>query len=880
MIKQAGNRLNMLNNKDNKVNSDGLNNNLISNHTPMMQQYLRIKAENPDMLLFYRMGDFYELFFDDAVKAAKYMDISLTKRGKSNDKPIPMCGVPYHAVDQYLAKLIRQGHSVAICEQIGDPATSKGPVERQVVRILTPGTVTDEALLDNHSDNLLAAVTSNRKGNWSLAWINLSSSDFRVSMHQDKSSLLNELERLQAREILCSESDLQWLAETTYTFEPRPDWEFDAQTGYRNLCKQFATKDLHACECDNQPLIHAAAGAVVQYLKLTQRTALPHIQFLKRDHVQHAIILDGVSRRNLEINQNLRGGEEFTLFSILNHCHTTMGARLLKRWLSQPLTDIYIINQRLDAVLGLLENAGYLDISTHLKQVSDIERILARIALFSARPRDLSRLRDTLVSLPELKASLQQLDNQACKMMADDISLFDDLKHLLHNAIIDNPPLLIRDGGVIADGYNVELDEFRQLTDQSSDYLDALEKSERSNSGLSTLKVGYNRVHGYYIEVSRRESDSVPEHYNRRQTLKNVERFITPELKQYETKILASSSEALHLEKQLYEELLTTIQLQITELQGLAAILARIDVLVSFAQYSDENQVVRPSFLNKPCINITDGRHPVVAHSIDDDFVPNSTVLDHHERLQIITGPNMGGKSTYMRQTTLLVLMAHCGCPVPATNAVFGPVERIFTRIGASDDIASGRSTFMVEMSEAATIMHHANETSLVIIDELGRGTSTYDGVALAWACAEALALQNRCLCLFATHYFELTQLANKDNGISNLHFDAQEYGQELVFLHHVSPGPADKSYGIQVAGLAGLPSSVIKKALNRLETLEQKRYHSQVEDTVAKTEAAPLQRIEKSEAYFSKTIRQIDLDSISAREALEILYSLKKHLD
>jgi len=870
----------MLNNKNNnsskKVSADRSN----SGHTPMMQQYLRIKAENPEMLLFYRMGDFYELFYEDAVKASKYLDISLTKRGKSNDQPIPMCGVPYHAVDQYLSKLIKQGHSVAICEQIGDPATSKGPVDRQVVRILTPGTVTDEALLDNFSDNLLAAVISNGSDNWALAWINLSCSDFRVSMHKNRDALLTELERLQATEVLCSESDVELLSEIGHRVESRPDWEFDTHSGYRNLCKQFGTRDLHATECDAQPLIHAAAGAIIQYLKITQRTALPHITGFKREHVANTIILDGSSRRNLEINLNLRGGEEHTLFSILNHCQSAMGSRLLKRWLSQPLTDSVQINQRLDATAALTENAGYLEISAHLKQISDIERILARIALFTARPRDLSRLRDTLIVLPDLKVSLNQLGSSASDLLAEKITLFEELRELLISAVIKSPPLLIRDGGVIADGFNGQLDDLRQLTEQSSDYLAALEESERKSSGLSTLKVGYNRVHGYYIEVSRRESDKIPEHYSRRQTLKNVERYIIPELKQYETKILTSSAEALHLEKQLYDNLLKTIQGQISELQSLATELARIDVLSSFAQYSDENEVVRPHFQTKPLINVVDGRHPVVEHSIDNDFVPNSAILDGNDRLQIITGPNMGGKSTYMRQTALLVLMAHCGCPVPASGATFGPIERIFTRIGASDDIASGRSTFMVEMSEAATILHQANETSLVIIDEIGRGTSTYDGMALAWACAEALAVQNRCLCLFATHYFELTRLETNIEGISNLHFDAEEYSNELVFLHHARPGPADKSYGIQVAGLAGIPQSVIKKALNRLETLEQKRYHSHVEQIADKNNEAHPDPDATTEAFFSNTIRKINPDTITAREALELLYSLKKHLD
>jgi len=849
-------------------------------HTPMMQQYLRIKAENPDLLLFYRMGDFYEMFFDDAVKASRYLDISLTARGKANGDPIPMCGVPYHAAEQYLAKLVKQGHSVAICEQIGDPATSKGPVERAVARILTPGTLTDEALLDNHSDNLLAAVSVNSSGNWALAWINLSCGDFRATMHLNLDSLLTDLDRLQAKEILCSEEVRDELSVTPYHYTTRPEWEFDVDTAYRNLCKQFSTHDLHATECDEQPLIQSAAGAIIQYLKLTQRMALPHIHTLKREHVRQTIILDAASRRNLEINRNLGGGEEHTLYSVLNNCQTAMGSRLLKRWLSQPLTDTTRIGLRLDTVESLATNEAYMDIQSLLNQVSDIERILSRIALFTARPRDLSRLRDTLEILPSLVSKLDNISKSFKTKLSVSLNLFEDLHRLLQQAIIESPPLLIRDGGVIAQGYNEQLDEYRQLTDQSSNFLKQLEESERVTTGLNSLKVGYNRVHGYYIEISRRESDNVPLHYNRRQTLKNVERFIIPELKQYETKILASSSEALYLEKQLYEKLLISIQTQLTDLQALAHSLSRLDVLTGFAQYQDENPVVRPSFQLQTGIHISNGRHPVVEQSLVADFVPNGTKLDQKNHLQIITGPNMGGKSTYMRQTALLTLMAYCGCPIPATEAKFGPIDRIFTRIGASDDIASGRSTFMVEMSEAATILHQANETSLVIIDEIGRGTSTYDGMALAWACAEALATNNHSLCLFATHYFELTHLEETIAGVSNIHFDAEEYGDEIIFLHQARPGQADKSYGIQVARLAGLPSEVIKKAANKLETLEQKGYHAGVKTSV-NTEATETPEISEQIALsISDKIRQCDPDTMTAREALDLLYSLRAKFD
>ncbi len=862
----------------------------------MMRQYLSIKAENPELLLFYRMGDFYELFFDDAVKASKLLDISLTARGKANGDPIPMCGVPYHAVEPYLAKLIKQGLSLAICEQVGDPATSKGPVERKVARILTPGTVTDEALLEHHTDNLLAAIARNKNDDWCLAWVNLSSGQFSVAMYQDFNAANNDLERLLVKEILCSENIVELIAELTtaliteseFTFSSRPHWEFDAETGYRNLCSQFSTHDLHNTECEDQPLIHSAAGAILQYLKLTQRAKLPHIKTLTREHPKRYLILDSASRRNLEINVNLRGTESHTLYSVLNHCHTAMGSRLLKRWLSQPLTELPRIEARLDISNALLDNNHYVDIASQLKHLSDVERILARIALLTARPRDLSRLRDTFSALPELVTNLKTNANPVLSELAEQIPLFTDLLQHLEVAVIESPPLLIRDGGVIANGFNQRLDELRQLTDQSSNYLSELEQREREATNLSTLKVGYNRVHGYYIEISRRESSQAPEHYNRRQTLKNVERFIIPELKQYETKILASSADALYLEKQLYDELLLTIQQHLEQLQTLANILARLDVLTSFAQYADENKVVRPKFTLESGVTISNGRHPVVEQSLEADFVTNSTQLNVSNRLQIITGPNMGGKSTYMRQTALITLMAFCGCPVPAAEVTLGPIDRIFTRIGASDDIASGRSTFMVEMSEAATILHSANATSLVIIDELGRGTSTYDGMSLAWACAAALATENRCLCLFATHYFELTKLAEQVEGIGNLHFDAEEYADELLFLHQARVGPADKSYGIQVAGLAGLPKSVIKKAKNKLESLEQNRYDPQQQISDKDDQLTLLINAENASseqplnndvraAQIVGAIEKCEPDSMTARQALDLLYSLKK---
>jgi len=852
----------------------------LDNHTPMMRQYFSIKAEHPDTLLFYRMGDFYELFYDDAKRAARLLDISLTKRGKSNGTDIPMCGVPYHAVETYLLKLVKQNVSVAICEQIGDPATSKGPVERQVVRLVTPGTLTDEALLSDTQEQLLAAIKQGPEKNYCLAWINLSSGEFFVNTLTSWQALTAQLERLQCQEILAAESTQEALASLNYPISFRPDWEFDDRAGYSRLCEVLGTQDLHSMELQSDSLSHGTCGAVIAYLEYTQRAQLPHIRRIQRESTADYIELDKSSRRNLELTQNLMGGIDHSLFAQLNHCAMAMGSRRLQRWLQAPLRDQTQIKQRLKVVSSLDESYLIDELRELLKQVGDIERICGRIALRSARPRDLSRLRDSLHIVPALSALLTDSQNSELQSLAKNLPEHSALKTYLDGAIIETPPLLIRDGGVIAYGFNEQLDELRSLHEDSDSTLANIEARERETTGLQTLKVGYNRVHGYYIEISRRESDIVPEHYTRRQTLKNVERFITPDLKTIETKLLSSSAEALSLEKQLYNQLIEHLQDQLETLYELSQQLANLDVLHSFALYAQQTPCCYPAFTEQNMLSITDGRHPVVEAQTDINFVPNSVTLSQESRLHMITGPNMGGKSTYMRQIALLTIMAHCGCPIPAVAANFGPIDRIFTRIGASDDIASGRSTFMVEMSEAATILNYATPNSLVLIDEIGRGTSTYDGLSIAWATAEHLCHTNQALTLFATHYFELTELANLFTEIINRHFAADHQTGKLVFLHQIRDGATDDSYGIQVASLAGLPDSVIKKARLRLETLEQKRYDPLQTDSVNEHQQRKPERSKDNSNLLAEQLNSIQLDTLSPKQALDLLYKLHDDLN
>ncbi|WP_409025779.1 DNA mismatch repair protein MutS [Gallibacterium anatis] len=851
----------------------------LSSFTPMMQQYLKIKAEHPDILLFYRMGDFYELFFDDAKRASQLLDISLTKRGKTDGDPIPMAGVPYHAVEGYLAKLVQLGESVAICEQIGDPATSKGPVERKIVRIVTPGTISDEALLPERQDNLIACVYYEKKI-FGLATLDMSSGRFQISELADEAALTTELQRIMPVEILYPE-DFAYirLLEPYKGLRRRPTWEFELVTAIKLLTKQFGTQDLKGFGVDKAIVALCAAGCLLQYAKETQRTALPHINAISLSQERDFIVIDVASRRNLELTQNLAGGTENTLASVLDYCSTPMGSRLLKRWIHQPLRHKKSLLNRQNAVKNLIQQERYSDFKPLLQQIGDMERILARIALRSARPRDLTRLRQALGQLPQIIQLLQQHNqHQQFDMLLSKLQDFSELFALLTRAIIETPPLLIRDGGVIASGYHQELDEWRELATGATQYLENLEIRERQQTGIDTLKIGYNAVHGYYIQISRGQAERAPTHYIRRQTLKNAERFIIPELKDYEDKVLKAKGAALALEKQLYDELFDLLLPHLSALQTTSLTLAELDVLANLAERAETLNYVAPTFSEQTLISIEAGRHPVVETVLQDPFIANPLDLNQKRHLLIITGPNMGGKSTYMRQTALITLMAYIGSFVPAQQAVIGPIDRIFTRIGASDDLASGRSTFMVEMSEMANILHQATPQSLVLIDEIGRGTSTYDGLSLAWACAEWLATQLKSLTLFATHYFELTSLPQQLPGCLNIHLDAKEHNDTIAFMHSVQEGAANKSYGIAVAQLAGVPRPVIQLAKQKLKQLEKlSLQNSQINDYQTELDFNPEPEFDANSEAILQQLAQIDPDDLTPKQALAMLYQLKK---
>ncbi len=847
-----------------------------SNYTPMMQQYLRIKADYPHILLFYRMGDFYELFFDDARCASRLLDITLTSRGKHGDNPIPMAGIPYHAVESYLAKLIKKGQSVALCEQVGDPSTSKGPVERKVTRIVTPGTVTDEALLDERRDNLLVAVKQH-KGRFGIASLDISSVRFSILEVDGESALVDELERLKPSELLYDETESNKLLQKYPCIRPMPPWHFDIDSATRLLTKQMGTRDLSGFGCEDLHTALAAAGCLLQYAQDTQRAALPHIQSIITEQRNEIVLLDQASRRNLELEFNLSGNQEHTLASVMDCTSTAMGSRLLRRWINSPLRDHDTLRQRYHCIAILGENRVYESIQKILKGIGDIERILTRIALKTARPRDLAMLRFALAELPALQQLIDNLDAPLLTTLQHSIREYPDLHHLLTKAIIEEPPVLIRDGGVIATGYDDELDRLRSLSENADQFLIDLEIREKERTAIPTLKVSFNRVHGYYIEISRLHSDNVPDDYTRRQTLKNSERFITPELKKFEDQVLSARERSLAREKLIYENLLEELLPHIPALQQSAAAIAELDVLSNFAERADTLNLNSPELTTTPSIEIEGGRHPVVEKNLDTTFVANDTLLDDKRRMLIITGPNMGGKSTYMRQTALIVLLAHIGSYVPAKRAVIGPVDRIFTRIGASDDLAGGRSTFMVEMTETANILHNATEQSLVLMDEVGRGTSTFDGLSLAWACAKHLATNIKAFCLFATHYFELTTLPETLSATCNVHLDAIEHGDKIVFMHAVKEGPANQSYGLQVAALAGVPANVIKEAKKRLAQLEADTPHNSTisapspQMSLFNAEAATHPAVDKLTA--------IDPNNMTPMQALETLFKLKKML-
>lgn len=873
--------------------------------TPMMRQYLSIKAEHANELVFYRMGDFYELFYDDAKTAARLLDVTLTARGKSGGEPIPMCGVPYHAAEGYLAKLVRLGISVAICEQIGDPATTKGPVERKVMRVVTPGTVSDEALLDAARDNLLVAVCVQHHKNqrvFGIACLDVSSGKFFAFDVEGVDALRDQIARLGPAELLLPENLAEKsLFEQLAGARNRPIWEFDPDTAKRQLNAHFGTRDLQGFGCDADMVAIGAAGCLLNYAQETQRAELNHIHSLSVEYPERNVQLDAATRRNLEIDTNAQGEEENTLFDVFNHCSTAMGGRHLRRWLNNPQRDKHELETRLDAISELQQNDLFADLQERLKNIGDLERILGRVALRSARPRDLSRLASSIEEYSAIQILLKK--NQSTKLsdLAKNISEFPELESLLSRAIVENPPVVIRDGGVIAEGYDAELDELRNISTNAGEFLVQLEQKEKQRTGLSTLKVGYNRVHGYFIEISKAQATEAPTEYIRRQTLKNAERFITPELKTFEDKALSAKSRALSREKALYEELIDTLNKELNALQTSASAVSELDVLCCLCERSIALHLCRPALTEKGGIQILEGRHPVVEQVLDGPFVPNDLELDDKRKMLIITGPNMGGKSTYMRQAAVCVLLAQIGSYVPAASASIALTDRIFTRIGSSDDLAGGRSTFMVEMTETANILNNATENSLVLMDEVGRGTSTYDGLSLAWACVEHLAKKVNAFTLFATHYFELTQLGDELSNAANVHLDATEHGDDIIFLHNIKSGPASKSFGLQVAKLAGIPKSILAQASSQLAKLEASdtpiKLNANSEETSkdqndsitqpsprlqAQATGAGMQTDLFSTAEHDKIIdelRNIDPNNTTPREALALIYSLKEKL-
>ncbi len=852
----------------------------LSGHTPLMQQYLGIKADFPDTLLFFRMGDFYELFYDDARRSAELLDITLTTRGESKGQPIPMAGVPHHAVDGYLARLLRKGESAAICEQVGDPAQSKGPVDREVVRIVTPGTVTDEALLEERRDNLLAAVATHRK-RIALAWLDLAGGQFHVRELDGEAELDTQLERLQPVELLVAEdSGLGASLDRHRGLRRRAPWHFETPSCAKLLSEQFGTRDLSGFGLEDKPAAIAAAGALLQYAQETQRGALPHLQGLQLEQADAQLHLDAATRRHLEILTHPEGNDAHTLVGVMDSSITPMGGRLLRRWLVNPIRDRQRLARRHRAVEALA-NTGVLDeLRETLRGAGDVERILSRVGLGSARPRDLSTLRGTLGCLPVLHETLSAPGNEELEALRQCLQLFPSVHELLTRALVEEPPVLVRNGGVIAAGHDPELDELRGLSENANDFLLDYERREKEATGIAGLKVGYNRVHGYYIEISKVHADKAPTHSTRRQTLKAAERYITEELKEFEDKVLSARERALARELHCYEGLVQELQACLPGLQAMATALARLDVLCAFAERALALQFCRPELVVEPGFDIREGRHPVIEAVQDEPFTPNDIRLDPERRMLVVTGPNMGGKSTYMRQTALIVLLAHAGSWVPATAARIGAVDRIFTRIGAGDDLSRGRSTFMLEMTETANILHNATEHSLVLMDEIGRGTSTYDGLALAWACADHLATKVRAFTLFATHYFELTQLAEDREGVFNVHLRAVEHGQRIVFLHAVEDGPANQSYGLQVAALAGVPAAVLKAAkrhLHRLEAQGDSGPQMNLFGAVSADDEFDDPEVEVPTAdALRDALEAVNPDDLTPREALDLLYRLK----
>ena len=867
--------------------------------TPMMQQYMGIKDNHPTMLVFYRMGDFYELFFDDAEKAARLLGITLTARGAASGNPIKMCGVPFHSLDGYLAKLVKLGESVAICEQIGDPATSKGPVERKVMRVVTPGTLTDADLLPEKAERPLLAlcsITQRKTVTTGLAWLSLASGALKLMEFSGSSDtvavrLQQELERIVPAEILSGDHGTLFEDHPTTPVNRVPDWHFDVAGGHKALLDQLGVATLTGFGADGLGAAFGAAGALLRYAQSTQGRGLQHVRSLTTETESEFIGLDAATRRNLELTETIRGQESPTLFSLLDHCRTAMGSRLLRHWLHHARRDQGVARARHQAIAALMHSEAAAPLAATLSQVPDIERITTRIALLSARPRDLAALRDGLLQLPALRERVTHChDGEPCDGLLADIHTAlatpESCLNLLVRAVAPEPAAMVRDGGVFARGFDEELDELRALSENAGQFLVDLETRERARTGIANLRVEYNKVHGFYIEVTHGQTDKVPDDYRRRQTLKNAERYITPELKVFEDKALSAQDKALVREKLLYDLLLADLAPHIGTLQTIAQGLAQLDTLNALTEHAQQHNWAAPQLVGEPCINIVEGRHPVVEKQIE-RFIANDCRFVNERRLLLITGPNMGGKSTFMRQVALITLLAYVGSYVPAASATIGPIDRIFTRIGATDDLAGGRSTFMVEMTESAAILNGATEHSLVPMDEVGRGTSTFDGLALAWAIARHLIDTSRSFTLFATHYFELTQLPDSHPSAANVHLSAVEHKDSIVFLHAVQPGPASQSYGLQVAQLAGVPQPVIKAARKHLARLEAQAldttpqrdlFAAPPSDPYAEEdETAPAAALSEAQQALLDAIAELDPDALSPRDALEQLYQLKR---
>lgn len=842
----------------------------LTDHTPVMRQYLEFKDQYPGKLLFFRMGDFYELFYDDAKKIARLLDITLTRRGKSAGEPIPMAGVPFHAAENYLARLVRMGESIVVCEQVGEPMPGKGPVEREITRIITPGTITDDAFLEERQENLLLAIKSVRD-QFGLASLEISSGRFVLSEVTGLEALQSEIARLKPAEILLTEKLQQKkIISTDYKQTVVESWKFDKNSARDQISKLLSVENINANDCNALDIALQAAAAILDYAEETQRTELLHIKapVVEQDH--DSVLMDSNSRRNLELDQQINGDTRHTLLKVMDNTCTAMGARLLQRWLNRPIRNRDVLNQRYHAISSLQINRCYAELNQQLQPLGDMERILSRIALKTARPRDLCGLAQILHQLPALKMAVSHLDSPRIEALNQQLLEFPGLNDVLNQALIDPPPATIRDGGFIQTGFDEVLDEYRGLSENADAYLQDMQIKEQERTGIQNLKIGYNRVHGFYIEISRNHDGELPIDYHRKQTLKSAERFITPELKELEDKVLSAREKSLAREKQLYQQLLETICEELSDLQRCSQALAEIDVLVNFAERADTLNLNRPQLSDERGIQIEAGRHSVVEQVQQESFMPNDLSLNATRNLLIITGPNMGGKSTYMRQAALIVVLAHIGSFVPADSAIIGPIDRIFTRIGASDDLAGGRSTFMVEMTETANILNNATEESLVLMDEIGRGTSTFDGLSLAWACAEHLAREVKALCLFATHYFELTDLSEQIDSVANVHLGAIEHQDQIVFLHQVKEGPSNGSYGLQVAALAGVGTSIITKARMRLEMLESHRLDLQAPSTAQKD------LFHIPQTPIDDALADIDPDELTPKQALEMLYQLK----